>query len=509
MVPLPLALVPQFLNHRRKPVDAAVIISDWVDANGLTGVTTYLLNWLIMTLLKGDPADDHGLALRDRGLTSPIGDRFFVAWNQEQLASCLPGIHNASVAGGGPSAQVVTLMSDLIKVQQDARAEAQQARVAASTPKSIGDYFDTTVVGKLMALCDVVNEIDLPDYWVKLASANGKRDREILEHAVQSTAHDLNFSELAPVVTSDLSKRVATLRLVGSNINDLGDGVTPFLMVVQDYSSPSSEKAYFEALTLAHDYDTLVAGDAAADLADLKSLRSRTNVQVPTNFITARLMLQGYAVILATILGRQHPMVQNLGIFLTQFQAREPFYINQVQQYDGSYGPGRLLRYVHLQTRWYISTVWTAATPGTPVAVPNFETALTKTMMGDMSWLPSLPVQYTTSPKTPKHLKEDKGDLGEPKDKESKKKAQQVRNPKANPRFEEFRSDINSAKFNDIIKKVGAPPSVQRNGASIPICASYHLRGSCFNNCGRKADHVEHTTAEDDQLYEWCKKAFA
>jgi hypothetical protein len=178
-------------------------------------------------------------------------------------------------------------MSDLIKVQQDARAEAQQARVAASTPKSIGDYFDTTVVGKLMALCDVVNETDLPDYWAKLASANGKRDHEILEQAVQSTAHDLNFSELAPVVTSDLSKCVATLWLVGSNINNLGDGVTPFLMVVQDYSPPSSETAYFKALTLAHDYDTLVAGDAAADLADLKSLRSKTNVQVPTNFITA------------------------------------------------------------------------------------------------------------------------------------------------------------------------------------------------------------------------------
>jgi hypothetical protein len=509
MVPLPLALVPQFLNHRRKPVDAAVIISDWVDANGHSATTTYLLNWLIMILLKGDPADVHGLAYRDVGLSSPIGDRYFVAWNQEQLAACLPGVHNASVAGGGPGAQVVTLMSDLIKVQQDARVEAQQARVAASTPKSIGDYFDTIVVGKLMALCNVANEMDLPDYWAKLASANGKRDREILEQAVHSVAHDLNFSELAPVVTSDLSKRIATLRLVGSNINDLGDGITPFLMVVQDYSSPSSEKAYFEALALAHDYDTLVAGDAAADLSDLKSLRSKTNVQVPTNFVTARLMLQGYTVILATILGRQHPLVGSLGSFLTQFQAREPFYINQVQQYDSSYGPGRLLRYVHLQTRWYMSSVWTAATPGTPVTSPDFGTALTKTMMGDMSWLPSLPVQYTTSPKASKHLKEGKEDLDDTKEKETKKKAQQVRNPKMNPRFEEFRSGINAAKFNDIIKKVGAPPNVQRNGASIPICASYHLRGNCFNNCGRKADHVEHTTAEDDQLYEWCKKAFA
>jgi hypothetical protein len=124
-------------------------------------------------------------------------------------------------------------------------------------------------------------------------------------------------------------------------------------------------------------------------------------------------------------------------------------------------------------------------------------------MTGDMLWLPSLPVQYTTSPKAQKS-----NPTPNATDEPEKKKMTQVCNGKMNPKFEDFRLGINATKFNNVIKKVGPPPLVQRNSKTIPMCASYHLRGSCFDNCGHKEDHVQHTTAEDNKLYEWCKKAF-
>ena len=68
---------------------------------------------------------------------------------------------------------------------------------------------------------------------------------------------------------------------------------------------------------------------------------------------------------------------------------------------------------------------------------------------------------------------------------------------------------MSGIKFNNVIKKVGPPPSVKRDNKDVAICASYHLRGLCFTTCGRKSDHGAHSTAEDDTLYEWCKKAFA
>ena len=121
--------------------------------------------------------------------------------------------------------------------------------------------------------------------------------------------------------------------------------------------------------------------------------------------------------------------------------------------------------------------------------------------IGDMTWLPEIPVSYRPSTKpVPQPA---------PKEEESgKKKATQVRNPKVNTRFNDFKTNILQSKFNDLIKKVGPPPNVQRGGKEVPMCASYHLRGTCFSTCGRKADHGPHSADEDSTLCDWCKCAF-
>jgi hypothetical protein len=506
LVPLPLPLVGDFLGKRLTPTEAARRIYQWVTHNGMEGETTYLLNWLSLGIQKSTTSGSgshHGRVLSSQSITSPVGDWSFMTWIQNKLVERLPGVHNSGIAGGAPNAQVVTLMQDLIQVQQAARVDASTARAAASRPKTVTEHFGSTNTGRLLQICDETLETNLPLFWTLLAESSGKRDRVILAQAVQDCAASLNHEDLAPVVTSDLAKKLSTLQFVGNNINDLGDGINPFLMVVQDYSSPSNEKAYFEALQSANDYDMITSGNSAADLSEIKTLRKSTVVQMPTNYMTARLMLQGYTILLAAFLGTGHQLVCKLGRFVVKFQSKEPFYVNQLQLYNAAYGPSRLLRYVHLHVRFYLDSVWKAPTSAHGVRPHVFLDALTKTMTGDMSWLPSLPVQYTTSPKAQKLVP-----TPNTNDELEKKKMTQVRNGKMNPKFVDFRSGINATKFNDVIKKVGPPPSVQRNGKTVPMCASYHLRGSCFDNCGRKEDHVQHTTAEDDKLYDWCKKAF-
>ena len=89
-----------------------------------------------------------------------------------------------------------------------------------------------------------------------------------------------------------------------------------------------------------------------------------------------------------------------------------------------------------------------------------------------------------------------------------KRKAQPVRNLNMESRFEDFKTGIANNKFNDVIKKVGAPPTVKRGGQDVQMCVSYHLRGTCFDTCSCKADHGPHSKDENDELYAWCKKAF-
>ena len=75
--------------------------------------------------------------------------------------------------------------------------------------------------------------------------------------------------------------------------------------------------------------------------------------------------------------------------------------------------------------------------------------------------------------------------------------------------FDKFKTGITNNKFNDIIKKVGPPPTVKRKGKDVATCVSYHLRGTCFEGCNQKANHGPHSKDEDDALHAWCQKAFA
>jgi hypothetical protein len=55
------------------------------------------------------------------------------------------------------------------------------------------------------------------------------------------------------------------------------------------------------------------------------------------------------------------------------------------------------------------------------------------------------------------------------------KKAQQVMNKAISSQFKEFEVHITNSKFNDLIKKVGAPPTVKRDDKETQMCMSYHL----------------------------------
>jgi hypothetical protein len=185
--------------------------------------------------------------------------------------------------------RIANLVGDLLQVQRDVRNDATAARAAAVAPKTVAEFFGDHVTDKLLALCQAPNAHALPELWIQLAAANGKREREVIETQLCITAANLGDPELAPVVTPDLAKKIASVRLAGNNMDDFSDGVNPFLMTVQDCTSPSSEKQHFEALFLAADCDALVGGSAAADLADVTKMRTAIKVQVPANFVTMRL----------------------------------------------------------------------------------------------------------------------------------------------------------------------------------------------------------------------------
>lgn len=136
--------------------------------------------------------------------------------------------------------------------------------------------------------------------------------------------------------------------------------------------------------------------------------------------------------------------------------------------------------------------------------------------VSDMTWLPEMPgrsgqtgTRDNETAKRGRH-EESTANLYPPgKQSEHKKPRLTVMNPQRNRIFEEFDIKIANTKFRVAMGKVGPPPTVQREGQTIPMCASYHLRGQCNSLCTRTKDHAPHSAEEDQELHRWCSKAFA
>jgi len=118
-------------------------------------------------------------------------------------------------------------MAQMLQGQQQLQADMTNARSQA-TRKSVSDYFRDETTSRLMILCGVTIESDLPELWTNLASNNGKKDRQIIEMAFKDKAAELRMKTSTPIVTPNLAKKIIELRLVGTNLDALEEGINPF-----------------------------------------------------------------------------------------------------------------------------------------------------------------------------------------------------------------------------------------------------------------------------------------
>lgn len=502
---VPAVYVHLFIGRRLTPRQLVVEVLATVATDGGEANLQPFVQWCMMAGCAEIGGADQSALLIPDDVTIPFGDPLFLGWRYADLHALLPALAGAGAgASAAATVRIAGLMGNLLKEQQDARADANAARAISGAAKSVSDYFKAHVTLKLTTLCDVARETDLPEVWTNLAAANGKREREVLDEHFRDVASRLDVPELSPIITPTLSKKITSMRFGGSNLDDLSEGVNPFVVVIMDHTTSSGSQAYQEALSAANDYDDLTRGSGAADLADLKTIRASTKVLIPETFALGRAMMQSYRIVLMGLLGDNHKVVVAYSSFLTGYVNRENFFMGRLQRADAHRGVARLLRYIQLIMRAWFENMWNA-TPAVAalVGVPDFKGPLNKMMVGDMTWLPELPTVYCSAPSAPS------GGTSEGQiDKEKRSKSKLVRNVKPNGKFEEFKTSMNKVKFNDIISKVGSPPKVKRKGKEVPMCASYHLRGSCFDTCTRASDHGPHSEAEDTELYEWCKTAF-
>jgi len=336
-----------FIGRRLSPRQLVEEVLAQVVADGLEAELGAFVHWCLYAGVAS-AAGGNASNIVQQDPAVPIGNAAFLSWRMERLDAKLPDLRGSGMAAqANATTRIAGIMTQLLQEQREARTDAAEARTAARAPKTVSEYFKVHMTNKLMILCMVTDENDLPDLYSELAAANGKRDREVIDMAFREIANELDLPELAPVVTPGLAKKITCLRFAGSNMDDLDEGVSPFSMVIMDHTTPSGSAAYNAAMEAAHDYDDLLRGSSTADLADLKAVKG-SKALLPETYTLARAMLQAFKIVLTGLLGETHRVQMAYTGFLRAYINRENFYMGRLQLADAKMGPTRLLRHVQL-----------------------------------------------------------------------------------------------------------------------------------------------------------------
>ena len=522
-VPLPHKYVPLLLDRQVTAREGFIDLAAAITAHEDEANCPQLVHWLLLSIMQRAVGDVPSLATAPP--TVPLADRMLLSQRKSLMSRHLPGLeHGTATSLETTQQRLANSVGEMAQEQRMARLEAQDRANRQQAPKTVSKGLGAETANTLLAVCLVDTEDSLPQLWTDLANA-GKRDRQALEQAMMRKARDLQMAEVAPVATPDLVKKITGLQWAGLSADDLTEGIQPFAIVLPDYVGSDTG---LEAQKMAEAYDLLQGTDISSSLQDAKSVKSSKAV-VPVEFSEALAHLVALTIVWSVMLGDNHPFVTALGGFVQSYRSREYSFQNKLRALaTDAPVPALVLRYIQLRSVMYWRhAINYRALPETP----DFGSMLIKLDLQDRSWIPTLPQKYwkpiskpaagpaldisdlqsmlsgiTSNIRPPGATRVSDGSSSSGTSGTPQARQSQMKNPHVNEKLAAFND---KGTIREAIAKGGLPPKVDRNGESTPMCVAYHLRGSCWSGCARRADHGPHSEEEDNLLLNWCQAAFS
>jgi hypothetical protein len=139
---------------------------------------------------------------------------------------------------------------------------------------------------------------------LKAAECSTVQDSVMAHTAVSAASQDH-----VPVITAKIALCVKNFDFISPNWNNFAEGINVFNLTTWD---PANMEDYTTALQANKDYDRLAEGANAMDLGDLWQLKaSSSKVVLPTTMRAANCQAKAMWLVLGTILGKDHEVVQN------------------------------------------------------------------------------------------------------------------------------------------------------------------------------------------------------
>lgn len=336
----------------------------------------------------------------------PVYD-FLMAKVQGDLPGTRPRDMGVEAAGGAVGVLPGGAnLADLVRALADVRGRGAQGeerdRNDEREPKRVSDVYRETYT-TLMRHCHVDNVDDVPSLWRRLANASKGEQQSIIQHELSKVClvRGLAPELYCPVVTTLVKQTITTFAFVGTGVDDLSSGCTPFLV---SYAGAQAQQEANEVANLALQLDQ---GTNQATLADVRSIREKEKVKLPRDLHQVAVTVQRYAVLVHTMFqsenGPRHPFVRSLWSLAEAFTARLPFFVERQAQHNGevyrSY-PTRVLRHIQVRAIEYFQRIASANAGFEAVdSAPTFDELLEDLGRGNFPttrcWLP-LPPSYTS-----------------------------------------------------------------------------------------------------------------
>lgn len=494
---LPFAYVPLLLPTALTPKQAFTRVLGMAQANNQVNAVRPLLDFLKVSSTEREADSIESATVRPWPTLPQPPNEALLTFFERKVNTDLPDRETnrpRMMTQFGPVVQAIDNLTDAHRQQLlDSRAR-QQAADRGKTPQQ---FYGPYGVGKLMRLCRVYQEGQLPLLWERLAGAPKTGRMITVQNTIDEIKEGMGVYFDLPISVSMVTKLVS-LSFAGANQDDLSLGVNPFL-----FGLPTPEQSTQVAQQRAL-YAHIHGGGAAPSLADTIALEAPDDVRVATTIGMLQHTLDAFRVVMAAMLGSAHEVV----VYLNGARRAMDVCAGQlaVQAAGHPTLPTLLQRYIQVEVHhWFLAQERSMGPAPFTAQQVIYEAA-----KGNMySWRYELPAALTprlpgpagppTNPPT--------GALPPPARPTPAAGANQiVRNEHYDTRFDTLRNRPNVSSREVKRRCADAGIALPQDDGGATRCLPFHIKGQCNSNCGCASDHHNrHTEEAQARLLEWAE----
>jgi len=492
------------------------ILQPAIEANNEAGPMQPILNWLRITL-HASHINNQGPPTTAFAITAPCPDEDLILHREPYLTTFLPGRAAAMNPGLDTAiAQMATAVSQQVAETRTTRLSREIKWDQPTLPSAkFGLLLDS-----LLNYLNVTTEQELPEFWFYFAATPKKQEFSILRNYLEGFSRtNAAFVPISPVPSPKLLADLTAVTFVGDHLDDLKTGIQPFIAM------DGSEEHRLASLEISRNFGLLLERDFSMAFQDLSKFKTPKDLRsYPLSFFDLERNLGIFGNLLVALLGDRHPLSYHFRLFWNAFTHHHRLTLQHEIDTRRYIKPVHILRNIQLICyNWFL-----AKHARQPPMEPNFTDILHRISLANYTTplLPQQLYQLVTPPKTPNiggHVPPPANTILTPShpsgltaitddasmtgsaisgltqntglktstSKLSGRAGTLVVNPSQDPHLASL------IPFNKRIKDLMGTTNPPNTDDGTPICLSFHLKGGCYTNCRRAANHAHTLTASE------------